>query len=158
MTMLGRKHSAETRAKISAKAKQHVGDKHSQWKGGRMDAGPYISVWVGRDHPMAMGNGRVLEHRLVMAEHLGRPLTSSEVVHHGPGGTKDNRIENLTLASSHSEHRRLHTRLTDAQVREIRALAAIGDITKRAIARRYGFSEQYIGQIVNGRARVERHT
>jgi hypothetical protein len=51
------------------------------------------------EHPNAGKNGWALEHRIVMSEHLGRPLLPEETVHHGPGGKTDNRIENLELWS-----------------------------------------------------------
>jgi hypothetical protein len=39
----------------------------------------------------------ILEHRYVMQEHLGRPLTDKETVHHINGDRADNQIENLEL-------------------------------------------------------------
>ncbi len=61
--------------------------------------GGYVSVVVGKDHPMANSAGACPQHRLVMAKHLGRPLLSTENVHHVNGVRSDNRLENLELWS-----------------------------------------------------------
>lgn len=51
--------------------------------------------------------GWMLVHRLVMEEHLGRPLQQDEIVHHINHNKLDNRLENLQLMT-HSEHSRYH--------------------------------------------------
>jgi hypothetical protein len=58
--------------------------------------GGYTYVYM-PDSSMANIRGLVLEHRLVMAEHLGRDLRDKENVHHVNGEKIDNRIENLEL-------------------------------------------------------------
>lgn len=62
----------------------------------KRDPSGYIVVWR-PDSPMAMANGFVPEHRLVMAESIGRPLCKFENVHHINGVRDDNRPENLEL-------------------------------------------------------------
>lgn len=66
----------------------------------------YCRVIVKADDPMrCMSNnptGYVLEHRLVMARHLGRPLLDTETVHHVDGNKKHNAIGNLQLR--HGKH------------------------------------------------------
>ena len=82
------------------------GANHFAWKGGRkMCLNGYVEI-LKPGHPMAKRN-YVLEHRFVMSEFLGRPLTTDEHVHHINGDKLDNSIENLQLVSN-AEHGAIH--------------------------------------------------
>ena len=83
------------------------GEKHGQWKGGRINRDGYIYVYK-PDHPFVGKQGYFAEHRLVMEKHLGHFLTKKEVVHHINGDRTDNRIENLELCESHGQHTKNH--------------------------------------------------
>jgi hypothetical protein len=97
------------------------GKKHPRFKTGRSaHTQGYVTVLIQPEHPLASmafvtcsrANGRpssrrVLEHRLVMAEFLGRPLTRAEVVHHIDGDKTNNAIDNLELMTR-AEHVALH--------------------------------------------------
>lgn len=76
------------------------GPLHKNWHGGRKGkAGGYVGI-LNPSHPNASSTGYVPEHVMVMAMHMGRPLTKRETVHHKNGIRDDNRIENLELWSS----------------------------------------------------------
>lgn len=75
-------------------------ENHHNWKGGRLPSGDYIKVLLPRDdelHCMTDRAGYVLEHRLVMAKYLGRPLFKWETVHHKDNLKRHNVITNLQL-------------------------------------------------------------
>lgn len=60
------------------------------------DAG-YILIRAPKGHPHARFDGSILEHRLMMEDHLGRYLEEWELVHHRNGDRGDNRLDNLEL-------------------------------------------------------------
>lgn len=69
--------------------------------GGHLSHG-YVKVAVPPElRHLTNGETSVTEHRVVMAQHLGRPLRPDEVVHHRNGDRTDNRIENLELWSTY---------------------------------------------------------
>lgn len=76
----------------------------------------YRLMPIGPEHQfVSMGQHRagvlyVPEHRLVYAEHLGRPLRTDEVIHHIDGNKTNNVIGNLELTNQ-PDHMREHNRL-----------------------------------------------
>jgi hypothetical protein len=75
-------------------------ERHPDWNGGRFvnDRG-YVDALS--DDPrfasMRGSDGYILEHRLVMAQALGRPLKRHETVHHIDGNRRHNALSNLEL-------------------------------------------------------------
>lgn len=86
------------------------GPLNNQWAGGRLPAkGGYWRVRVTERDPMwgMANNGYVLEHRLLMARYIGRPLAADEVVHHADRDPSNNDLSNLALLTN-ADHVRLH--------------------------------------------------
>ncbi|TET43041.1 MAG: hypothetical protein E3J60_01225 [Dehalococcoidia bacterium] len=117
-----------------------IGATNSNWKGGRYKTPQgYILVWLHPDdffYTMVDFRGYVMEHRLVMAQKLGRCLQPWELVHHkgirypGIDNRSDNLEDNLELTIKGS-HSREHSKgyrdgykkgLTDGRLKQIKEL------------------------------------
>ena len=92
--------------------KDQYGVNNAAWKGGRYtNYEGYILVHLHPAnplYPMTDTQGVVMEHRLLVAESLGRCLESEELIHHKNGIKGDNRLENLQIVSI-QEHRKIHS-------------------------------------------------
>ena len=123
--------------------------------------GKYIFVIV-PGHPMSDLRGRVLEHRYVMSQHLGRILSKNEVVHHKEGNTKNNNINNLKLMDrdDHNKHHRRKTMLEiicpqcgNVFLRDRRKYNGIQAFCSRSCSSKFNF--KYSGQ--KRASRVKEH-
>lgn len=81
------------------------GANHHNWNGGLSTTeGGYILERVYPDDPLfcmakekVEGSSYVLQHRLVVARSIRRPLEAHETVHHIDGDRTNNRLDNLQL-------------------------------------------------------------
>lgn len=101
----------------------------------------YVKIYIPA-HPASTKSGYVPEHRLIMEEKIGRYLSKKEVVHHINGIKTDNRIENLYLYKSESEHMAYHMKkqsivIIDKQNNKIE-FSGMGKASKY-LSRGYGY-------------------
>ena len=61
------------------------------YKGGGIDSNGYKIIYDNKK--------RVYEHRYIMSQHIGRPLTRKEIVHHIDGDRLNNNLDNLELTN-----------------------------------------------------------
>lgn len=90
-----------------ARCADQWGAKNHSWNGGVSYQSGYRLLKIYPDNPfyaMADNRGYVMEHRLIMAQELGRSLKKEETVHHVNGIRTDNRLENLELWYTNHGH------------------------------------------------------
>jgi len=109
------------------------------WKGGRFrHPSGYFLVRLTPDHPlydMADDHHLVPEHRLIMAEHIGRPLRDDEIVHHRNGIKDDNRLENLELLARRLHHTGFQSNEHEAEIPNAEIWAEIIKLIKIIISK-----------------------
>lgn len=92
---------------------------------GTLGYGGYVELRVARDGPYGNlikhggpATGYALLHRMRMQDVVGRPLLSSEVVHHVDGDIYNNSVANLRLFQSHADHLKHHAETGLARCKE----------------------------------------
>jgi hypothetical protein len=99
----------------SCAGKNRVGEKSTTYKHGISTQGYRCIHADGR---------RILEHRHVMSQHLGRFLKSNEIVHHKDENKLNNNLDNLELVTR-SSHRAKHSPFRSETHKQCRGCGSI---------------------------------
>jgi hypothetical protein len=87
------------------------GDKHPNWKGGKFIQNGYVFIMqkkhIKKFHPHSK-EVYIARYRYIIEKQLGRPLKSTEVVHHINEKTTDDRIKNLMVFKCAGAHSKFH--------------------------------------------------
>lgn len=136
---------------------------------GKKSAG-YVSVMLHNGRRGAVGNVNV--GRAVLEAFVGPPPSDRHECNHKNGIKTDNRPENLEWVSPSENIRHAFAtglkvgprgeqqgaaKLSEAQVREIRARYRSGGITQTTLAGQYGISQAHLSDIVSGRRGIWAH-
>jgi len=97
----GKPHTEEWKKQMRDR---FLGANSPSWKGGESKGSN------GYVYKRLADSKRVLKHRIIVEEILGRKLVDKEVVHHINGNPSDNRKENLKIFSSNKDHLGFHAK------------------------------------------------
>ena len=81
-------------------------------------------MWTGKHTLPETASGYYREHRLMAEIELGRALSKKEKVHHIDGDKLNNRLSNLYVCATDSEHQSIHQQLEELSM----SLVACGAI------------------------------
>lgn len=112
----------ETDKRLEQVSEKYRGKNNGNWKGGiRKNEKGYIEVWINKTDPFFIMRRKntynILQHRLVMAQHLDRCLKTWEFVHHINNIKNDNRLDNLIILTK-SQHIKLQIFLANLWIKE----------------------------------------